>query len=246
MTHVGVEICPGRPKLRLVGGSLAPRLITADATGARVALVATTALLLGGDSVHIDVCVGPGAWLEIVETAGTVAYDAQGQASTWAVHAEVGSRGMLLWHGEPLVVSRGADVLRTSTVELGERSVVCLRETVVLGRSGESGGALFVRNRVSLRGDACLAEDLDLRSAGIRELPGLIGTAKVLDTVSVLGIVAPDNPLLRNGFRFDLDGSAGSVGRALRTELAGSPAGGWWGAWSESARSAYRAARGGG
>ena len=51
-------------------------------TGARVGLVATTALLLGGDHVEIDIDVGPGAWLEVVEIAGTVAYDADGVASS--------------------------------------------------------------------------------------------------------------------------------------------------------------------
>ncbi len=243
MTLVGVEPGVGRPRLRLVAGNLAPRLITSDAHGARVALVATSALLLGGDGVELELLVGPGAWLEIVETAGTVAYDAGGQPSTWTVHATVATGGLLLWHGEPLVVSHGANVLRRTTVELGERSVVCLRETVVLGRTAECGGALRSTSRVIRDDSLLLAEDLDLRTAALRGLPGVLGTATVIDTVTMLGRPAPATPPLPSGSRFDLDGSAGTVGRALRSESAGSPARSWWAAWAAASSSAYAADR---
>ena len=55
MTLIGVEPGRGRPRLTLVGGALAPRVLSSDATGARVALVATTALLLGGDRVEVEI-----------------------------------------------------------------------------------------------------------------------------------------------------------------------------------------------
>ena len=240
MTLIAVEPGAGRPRLRLVGGLLAPRVLTADATGARVALVATTALLLGGDRVEVELRVGTGSWLEIVETAGTVVYDAEGEPSTWTVRADVAAGGLLLWHGEPFVVSRGGNTLRSSRFELGESAVGCLRETIVLGRSGEQGGALRTRTLASSGGMPLLAEDLDLTDAVHRRLPGLLGAATVVDTVTWLGRAAPSAPAIEPGSRFDLADDAGTVTRTLRSGLAGSPAGAWWAAWSGSARVAYR------
>lgn len=240
MTLVAVEPGVGRPRLTLVGGALAPRLLSSDATGAKVALVATTALLLSGDHVEIELQVGPGAWLEIVETAGTVAYDADGGPSSWNVRTTVADCGLLLWHGEPFVVSRGANTERDSRFELGPEASVCLRETIVLGRSGEQAGAARIRTRANRNGIPLLVEDLDLTDATIRCLPGMLWTATVLDTVTLLGEPAPTAPMIEQGSRFELTDDAGTVARVLRTGLAGSPAAAWWATWSRSARDAYR------
>lgn len=243
MTRIGVEPGRGRPRLTLVGGALAPRVLSSDATGARVALVATTALLLGGDAVEIDLRVGPGSWLEMVETAGTVAYDADGQLSTWTVRVEVAAGGLLLWHGEPFVVAGGANTLRQTTFDLGEAATVCLRETIVLGRTRERGGALRVRTRAR-RGDTpLLVEDLDLTDGNARQQPGILGAATVVDTVTWLGHPAPLLPAIQPGSRFDLSDDAGTVARVLRGGLAGSPAAAWWAAWSRYASDAYRSQR---
>lgn len=240
MTLIAVEPGAGRPRLTLLGGALAPRVLTVDATGARVALVATTALLLGGDQVEVELRVGPGAWLEVVETAGTVAYDAEGEQSSWTVRAAVAAGGLLLWHGEPFVVSRGANTMRDSAFEMGESATVCLRETVVLGRTGEQGGALRTRTRARRGHTPLLVEDLDLTCAAHRALPGMLDVATVVDTVTWLGHPAPLMPVLEPGSRFDLADDAGTVARTLRCGLAGSPAGAWWAAWSGSAGVAYR------
>ena len=238
MTFVGVELCAGRPRLRLLGGILAPRLISLDATGAKVALVATKALLLGGDAVEVELQVGAGAWLEIVETTGTVAYDAAGEPSSWIVRATVDAAGLLLWHGEPLVVADGANTIRSSQFDLQENAISCVRETVVLGRAGELGGAVRIRNQVCRAGRPILVEDLDLRDGLRRRMPGMIGGATVLDTVALLGTQAPEPPPSA-GTVFSLDGAAGTVARVLGAELAGSPALNWWSAASAAARASY-------
>ena len=240
MTVVAVEPGVGRPRLTLVGGALAPRVLSSDATGARVALVATTALLLGGDRVEVELRVGPGAWLEIVETAGTVAYDADGELSTWTVRAAVGAGGLLLWHGEPLVVSSGANTLRDSSFDLGESATVCLRETLVLGRSGEQGGALRTRTTARRGGVPLLVEELDLTELVDRRQPGMLGGTTIVDTVTWLGGPSPLVPTVDPGSRFELADHAGTVARVLRRDTAGSPARAWWAAWSRAARVAYR------
>jgi urease accessory protein len=242
VTHIGVQAAPGRARLTLTGGPISPRLLRVRENGARIGLVATTALLLGGDHVDIEIDVGPGAWLELVETAGTVAYDANGLASSWTVRIRVADDGLLIWAGEPFVVAHGANVQRDTSIELGAGSVACLRETLVLGRTGETGGA--IRSTLSVRqcGSELLIEDLDLRDPAIRVLPGLIGDARVLDTVALLGINAPPTPELLAGTRFELDG-AGTLARCLTTTFAASPLAPVSAAWQMAAhdRPVFRA-----
>ncbi len=240
MTRIGVQVAPDRARLALTGGPISPRVIAVSESGARVGLVATTALLLGGDHVEIEIDVGPGAWLELIETAGTVAYDADGLASSWTVSIRVADGGLLIWSGEPFVVARGANVRRDTSIELGTGAVVCLRETLVLGRTGETGGAL--RSTLSVRqhdpaaksDQEILMEDLDLTDADVRSLPGLIGGARVLDTVVLLGINAPKTPELNPGNRFELDG-AGTIARCLTATFAASPLAAISAAWQMAA-----------
>ena len=217
MTRIGVQAASGRARLSLAAGPISPRVISCTATGARVALVATTALLLGGDHIEIDIEVGPGAWLEVVEIAGTVAYDAAGVASSWTVRARVGDGGSLIWAAEPFAIAGGANTLRSQAIALGTDAVAYLRETLVLGRTGEVGGAVRSRLTVTLGTKPLLVEDLNLGEPGTRSLPGILGNARVIDTVALFGARAPADPALPVGHRFELDGP-GSVARALTSQ----------------------------
>ena len=195
MTRVGVASASGRPRLVLEDGALSPRVLAATDTGARIALVATRALLLGGDHVVVDIDVGPGAWLRIDENAGTVAYDAGGVTSSWIVHARVSAGGALSWFGQPFVVADRAAVSRELIVDLAPGGTAVVRDTLVLGRSGERGGALRTRTRVRHDDTALHAEDLDLVNEADRGAPGLVGTFRVLDTLAAYGFrPPPDDP----------------------------------------------------
>jgi urease accessory protein len=235
VTHIAVHPAPGRARLTVSEGQISPRIIRVTATGARIGLVATGALLLGGDHVEFDIDVGPGMWLELVETAGTVAYDAGAIASSWTVRIRVATGGVLLWAGEPFVVAQGANVHRRSVIDLAGTAVACLRETLVLGRTGETGGSLRSTLSVRLDGRLLAIEDLDLTSADHRSLPGVIGTARIIDTVALLGRKAPVDPALPPGSRFDLDGP-GTLARCLTTSFAESPMGPIVTAWTAAAR----------
>ena len=132
-----------------------------------------------------------------------VAYDAAGTMSGWRLSATIGDRALLLWQGEPFIVANGANTLRSSHFDLGEESTLCIRETVVLGRTGENGGSVRIRNRVSRGNSSLLVEDLDLTDRATRELPGIIGTAHVVDTVTLVGTPVPSraDPPRRIGLR---------------------------------------------
>lgn len=69
-----------------------------------------------------------------------------------------------------------------------------LRETLVLRRSNENGGALRSTLRAGLGGRPLQVEDLDLTDPALRSGPGVLGTARVLATATLLG-TRPGEPL---------------------------------------------------
>lgn len=218
-----VEVRPDGIDVRT--DALAPRLLSGGPGRARVALVGARALLLAGDEVRLDVVVHAGCVLDLVEVAATVAYDARGGAASWRVAVELGAGARLHWAGEPFVVCGGADVVRTLDVDLDDGAVALVRETVVLGRTGETGGALLNRTRVRRQGRPLLVEDLDLRDVRVRSSPAVLGPARCVDTVTLLGARADEEGVLQ------LEGP-GSVARALTVDAHTSPLRGtsarWW------------------
>ena len=165
-----------RATLRTSTSLLRPMTIACDATSARVALVPEGALLLAGDHVSISVEVGPGAHLEVVETAGTVAYDMRGGAASWSLEVRVGVGGSLVWLGLPFVASAGSDVRRTTLVTLADDARLLLRDTLVLGRTGEPPGSVRARTQVVQDGPL-LVEELD----------SAVLPCRVLDSVLAIG-----------------------------------------------------------
>lgn len=208
LTRIDVAADPVRPRCSLTTGLLSPRRLPAEPGVVRVALVAASALLLAGDHVRIEVSVRGDVRLEIVETAGTVAYAMRGASSRWDVDIALSEGASLTWRGEPFVVSEGADVTRTLHMQLEAGSAALLRESLVLGRHGEVGGTLKTTTRVRLDDEVLLAEDLDL-SGAVRTGRGILGDARCLDTVTALGTRLPDTPTT-----LQLEGP-GSIARQL-------------------------------
>ena len=216
-----------------------PRVQRVDDNGARIGLVATTALLLGGDHVEFDMRVGPGGWLELVETAGTVAYDAEGEAILLDRAAPGGRGGVLIWAGEPFVVAQ-----RGERRPAAPRSISLQVPSPASGRPwssvgpGRPGAPSDRRSRCakppSTTADGPVREDLDLTDPGRPPVPGAAGDARIIDTVCLLGIRAPTEPPMAAGQRFDLDG-AGSLARSLTTTFAASGLSTIMTCWSDAA-----------
>jgi urease accessory protein len=192
----------------------------------RIGLLATTALLLGGDEVEIEVSVGAGARLDLFDIAGTVAYHGRGHPAFWHVRIDVADRAELRYRGEPFVVSDGAEVRRTLRVDLAETACLQLRETLILGRSGESGGRL--RSETGLRiGDVDVwLEDQLLDPDGGRRDPGMLGDRRVLDSMIMVGDEAVAAPPGAVGYA--LMHGRGIVIRYLGVDLVASPLPGLW------------------
>ena len=226
-TRIAVTRRGGRQRLDLVGGLLRPQVVLDRPDHTRIGLVATSALLLGGDEVELEVRVGPDASLELFDVAGTVAYHGRGQSASWRVTVVVDDGACLDYDGAPFVVSDGADVLRTLDLGLGPGASVRLRETVVLGRFGQLGGRLRSRTAITVGGRQVLLEDQLLDPFGIRQGPGMLGSHRVIDSVIAVGphAVGVNKPssLPDGAVRFGLVGGVGSLTRYLGADVAGSP-----------------------
>jgi urease accessory protein len=223
-TTLTVELVAGRHRVRMRSGVLRAQRLHGPPDRARVALVGQTALLLGGDAVHLDVTIGPGATLELTEVAGTVAYHGRGRSARWTASIRLDAGAQLRWPGEPLVIADGADVNRSIAIDLAEGATAVVRETIVLGRSGERGGRLRSTTTVNRVGRPVLIEDLVLDPAG-RCGPGLLGDQRVLDSLLCLGPVAPSRPMDAGAVRFALTDPESTLTRFLGRELADSPLG---------------------
>jgi urease accessory protein len=171
-------------RVRTSDGLLAARLISRDGDHAEVALVAGGAMLLGGDHVVVSVQVDPGCALTLTDVGGTVAYDGDGRDCRWDADVRLGDGAHLTWAGLPFVVAGGADVRRTTTARLGSGAHLTLRETVVLGRSGERGGRIVLRTDIADDVGPILVEELT--ATGDRPVPGVLGGHTVIDTVTAV------------------------------------------------------------
>jgi urease accessory protein len=188
-TRVSVEVRDGRHQVRSSAGLLRAQRLHGPPDRARVALVGRTALLLGDDRVCLDIEVGPGACLELSDIAGTVAYHGRGRAASWHTSIRLGWGARLRYAGEPLILSDGADVTRTLTVDLADGAAAHLRETLVFGRAGEVGGTVDASTVLRREGTEFCRERLVLDPEA-RSRPGVLAGVRVVDSVLTLGVPA--------------------------------------------------------
>lgn len=198
---------PGRPCLR-------PIIVASGEGYARVCLMPEGALLLAGDAIQLQVSLGPGVHLELVEPAGTVAYDMRDGQATCDVSLFLGERSTLVWAGEPFVVAGGARVSRSTDVRLGTGARLAVRETVVLGRHRERAGVLSQTwTARDADGTDLLVEELLLDETAHR--PGILGGNRALGSVLALGFDLPDEVCPEG--RMDLE-AGGTMWRRLAAE----------------------------
>lgn len=228
-TTVTVERAPGAARVRMrvdsdvLRPAVRPMLLDRSEAGARVSLVPDGALLLAGDHVALEITVGAGARLELMEPTGTVAYAMSGGSASWDVAITLAEDAALVWAGEPFVVAAGARVRRRTVVSAAEGARLALRETTVLGRYGEGPGVVDQTWQADAPAGTVLAEDLHLGAAS--SLPGLLGPHRVLTGVVLLGCDAPVEEASAD--RYDLDGGGVLWRRLAGDAHAASLAGAW-------------------
>lgn len=184
------------------------------AATARVALVPEGALLLAGDAIEVDVSVGEGLDVDLVETGGTVAYDMRGASARWDVRVELAAGATLRWAGLPFVVAAGADVSRTVRVRCGPGARLALREALVLGRYGEAPGSVHQTTTVNDPAGPVLVEDLPLDAT---TAPWLLGGSRVVTSVLSVGVDVPATA--DDLHRYDLDRPGAVLWRRLGQQV---------------------------
>ena len=128
-----------------------------------VYLVGGAAGPLGGDSLTLRIAVGAGAFLRVRTAAASIALPGlDGLESVLRVSATVGEGGRLEYLPEPTVVTAGARHATLVSVTLAAGASLLLRDEVLLGRHGESGGTARSVLQVSYAGLPLLRHSLSV------------------------------------------------------------------------------------
>lgn len=150
--------------------------LTLRPTAGALYLAAGAAGPIGGDDLELSIVVGPGAELVLRTVAATVALPGPGP-SAYTLRLSVAAGGRLAVLPEPTVVAAGARhrVAVEARVEAG--GWLLLREEVLLGRSGEPGGAHRSLLRVDVAGAPLLRHELvlDGTDPATRSAAGIVG-----------------------------------------------------------------------
>ena len=191
-------------------------------------MLPTQAGPLSGDHDRLRIVVGAGAVLVVRPVAATVVLPGD-RRTRLDLDVELGRGGRLVLEEAPLIVAAGADVERSTTVRLAAGAAAALRDVVVLGRSGESGGRLSSLLRVIDEQGVLLHDALRLDPATARS-DGHVALApghRAAGTLCLLGASTPPPFALARGGGLRR-ASAPDVAQ-LDAELADA-----WAAWSES------------
>ncbi|MEU3720188.1 urease accessory protein UreD [Streptomyces californicus] len=130
---------------------------------ARVTVVGAMSAPLNGDHLAVEAQVADGARLTVDAAAATVALPgprADAGPSTYTVDLTVGEGATLHWLPEQLVSASGSRLHQITRVRLAPTARLLLREEQILGRHGESTGALTTRLTVHRAGRPLLDQQL--------------------------------------------------------------------------------------
>lgn len=208
----------------LEGELVVPRLVRRHGRSVEVALVAGRAMLLPGDGVQLRITVGEGCTLSLVDIGGLVVYGRPGEtgdASQWHARVDLEPGAHLTWDGLPTVITDAGSLTRSLTITLARGASAILRETLVLGRTGERGGRLRADTDVSDAIGPLVRERLEVR--GDARVPGVLGENRVMDSILAVGDQEPVDDV-PGATRLELD-RGGTVLRYLGDAAHDSPLG---------------------
>jgi urease accessory protein len=181
-THSRVRVGTGGRLLDLdARPPLTLRRIKAEPGVCGLCLVGTAAGPLAGDDLELSLQVDPHGVARLQATGAAIAQGrADGHPARLTLRAELGRGSRLDADPGPLVVCSGARVDVAVRLDLAADAAIDWSELVVLGRSGESGGAATLRWDVTRDGRPLLRQLVDLADPALRTWPGMIGRHRVL------------------------------------------------------------------
>ncbi|MDR6326306.1 urease accessory protein UreD [Actinoplanes couchii] len=163
-----------------------------------VHLVGGAAGPLRGDELRLDITVGPGARLEMLSVAASLALPGRvAAASRMTVTALVAEGGVLRWLPEPLIAAAGCDHVVVSRVDVAEGGTLLWRDDLVCGRHAEASGAVRADTLVRYGGVTLYRHEFTVGpSAPGWDGAAVLGGGRALGTVILAGdeLPSPDVP----------------------------------------------------
>lgn len=156
--RLGFDAPDGRPRIRERYGSAPLRILTpaSESAAPEAVLANTSGGIAGGDSLTVDVTVGPAGDGTVAGQAAEKVYRSLGAAATIDTRLTVADGARLEWLPQETILFDGARLNRTIAVDLAPDASVLLAETLVFGRraQGETfqSGALRDRWRIDRGG----------------------------------------------------------------------------------------------
>jgi urease accessory protein len=183
----GVEVTVHGTKIVTLASN--PPIAAKVLPGPVLLLVGSSAGLLEGDVVTVDLVLGPGAHLTVRSTAATLAHPCPGGRMTRSdVRASLGEGATLAWLPEPLVACAGCHHVSHSTLSLAAGAVAVWNEACALGRSGEEPGRVETRLDAELCGRPLLRDALRVGPGAVGwRGPAGLGGARHVGSVHLLG-----------------------------------------------------------
>jgi urease accessory protein len=118
---------------------------------------------IGGDELGLRISVGAGAFLRVRTAAASIALPGpDGLESVLRITADVGAGARLEYLPQPVVVSAGARHATIIRVTLAEGASLLLRDELLIGRHGETGGAARSVLKVDYAGRPLLRQSLEV------------------------------------------------------------------------------------
>lgn len=154
LAQVGAALgADGRSRLTRLSGM--PPLVPRATGRSGVHLVGAAGGPFPGDLTRLELDVAAGAVLTVGSVASTVALPGPDHSlapSRHELRARVGPGGLLVVRGQPLVAARGSRHAVHAEVELADGARLVWRDLLVPGRSGEVGGSVTTRLRITRDG----------------------------------------------------------------------------------------------
>ncbi|HZZ51608.1 MAG TPA: urease accessory protein UreD [Pseudonocardia sp.] len=162
----------------------------------RVHLIQAAGGPLGGDDLELGIRLGANTRLTVHAAGATVAQAGRSGSgpARWCVRAHLEPGARLCWWPEPTVVCDGADLVSVMDLKVAEGASALVREEVLLGRYGQSGGRYRGELRVDHGGTALVRHALVLDGAD-RVLSGVGGTGGHKMVTTVLGVGSEPAPV---------------------------------------------------
>jgi urease accessory protein len=151
---------------------------------------------IGGDELTLRISVGEGAFLRVRTAAASIALPGpEGLESVLRVTAEVAAGARLEYLPEPVVASAGARHATIIRVTLAEGASLLLRDELLLGRHGETGGAARSVLNVDYAGRPLLRQSLEVSGADAVAMgPALLAGHRAVGTALWVDPAAGEAP----------------------------------------------------